>query len=461
MYKYSFLKKDKLTEEAKQACVILQIDPALLQAKPEEAFLKEGVSKKVAETRHYHYQMKRKQFLDEISDYLRDLSNKGNSKGFMRSKFVSHEIKKAKISSQRSSPYFSTVKPDIPLREPLGEESRRKRQLAKNILDQELKKLVTKNKKDQEDRINRTMKYGSPKRKTKWKLEDNQEKILKQKEKRMQAKIRAEQEAKRRESTILNNFKKHEKRRIESLKKINNSISQQHEVYKNDQRHYLEIRNMSVSNKLEEEKNVQTALEKFDRKMKKFEQNKLKYQQNQLKDRHRRNLISPNVHMNSAIQRVPNLTQKGDTNGDEITQRKKLEQSFKNQIMHKKKRDRHFLEIRRAQQERLAKEHERFKVNIKQRDIDLQHRNQMLMKRIREKSSMISQELQEEQELKRENQRLRKKNLVLNKRRTKALESNYKDQLIDHLLEKKDRAVRARERSQTAGFFNSLSTGVL
>jgi hypothetical protein len=41
-----------------------------------------------------------------------------------------------------ASPYFSPEKPDIPLREPLEEEGRNKRKIAREMLEKELRKLV-------------------------------------------------------------------------------------------------------------------------------------------------------------------------------------------------------------------------------------------------------------------------------------------------------------------------------
>ena len=51
------------------------------------------------------------------------------------SKFVGSEIRKARVSSQGNSPFYTTAKPDIPLREPLEEEGRKKRKMAKDILE--------------------------------------------------------------------------------------------------------------------------------------------------------------------------------------------------------------------------------------------------------------------------------------------------------------------------------------
>ncbi|CAI2366849.1 unnamed protein product [Moneuplotes crassus] len=459
MNKHSFLKNDKLTEEGKIACSVLQIDPILLQVKTKDSFKTEGVSDKVAETRHYHYEMKRKQLLEEIHEYLKDVSSRGSNKAFMRSKFVDHEIKKARISSQGNSPYHSRTKPDIPLRVPLDEEARKKREMAKDILGQELNKLVTQNKMGHTTNLNRTTKLSSPKHIPRI-PKRNEKELQKQKDKRDQAKFRAEEETRKRESIIYKNFKKKEKRRTESMqKKINDTIKQQKRIYENDQKHYQEIQSMSMTRKMEEDKKVQIELEKFDKKMKKFELNRQRYQQEQARSKERRNLMSPSSNLGSATQQTTKGRHKIEQlSEDEINFRLRLEKTFKNQLEHKEKREKHLLNMRRMHQAKLAKDNERFNMNIRQRDLDLQHKNKLLMKRIKEKAKIGSHKHQDDEyEVKRENVRLRRENQMINYKREMALENNYKAQLIDQLLEKKERAAKARERSKTAGIPNSLN----
>ena len=54
--------------------------------------------------------------------------------------------------SHGASHYFSPEKPDIPLREPLEEEGKNKRKVAREMLENELKKMVVKNKIENEEK---------------------------------------------------------------------------------------------------------------------------------------------------------------------------------------------------------------------------------------------------------------------------------------------------------------------
>lgn len=56
------------------------------------------------------------------------------------------------MSHSGGTPYFSAEKPDIPLREPLEEEGRNKRKVARELLEIELKKNVIKNKTENEEK---------------------------------------------------------------------------------------------------------------------------------------------------------------------------------------------------------------------------------------------------------------------------------------------------------------------
>ena len=66
------------------------------------------------------------------------------------SKYINREIQKTRLS-QGASPYYSPEKPDIPLREPLEEESKNKRKVAREMLETELRKLVHQNKQNNEE----------------------------------------------------------------------------------------------------------------------------------------------------------------------------------------------------------------------------------------------------------------------------------------------------------------------
>lgn len=194
-------------------------------------------------------------------------------------------------------------------------------------------------------------------------------------------------------------------------------------------------------------------------KMKKFELNKQRYQQEQMRSKERRNQMSPSSNLGSTTQQTAKGKHKTEQlSEDEINFRLRLEKTFKNQLEHREKREKHLLNIRRMQQAKIAKDNERFMMNIRQRDLDLQQKNKLLMKRIKEKAKIGPPRYQDDDyEVKRENARLRRENQMINYKREMALENNYKAQLIDQLLEKKERAAKVRERSKTAGIPNALN----
>ena len=82
--KYTFLKNDKLNEEAKNACKVLHIDPNFLQIKTKDSFKKEAQSDDIADLRYYHYEGKRKALLEEIFEYLKSSTMKATNNSFLR-----------------------------------------------------------------------------------------------------------------------------------------------------------------------------------------------------------------------------------------------------------------------------------------------------------------------------------------------------------------------------------------
>lgn len=84
-YNRIFLKNDKLSEEALNACKVLHIDTNLLMPKTKDSFKAGGVPQAIADVRYYHYEEKRKALLDEIEAYLNSISGfAGTKSNFMR-----------------------------------------------------------------------------------------------------------------------------------------------------------------------------------------------------------------------------------------------------------------------------------------------------------------------------------------------------------------------------------------
>lgn len=138
-----FIKNDKLTDEAQNACTILHIDPNMLIPKAKESFKEEGLEASIAEIRYYHYEDKRKCLIQEVEAFIKGGEMNATTTGFNRSKLMAMNFRK---TAMIQSPYLVSEKPDIPLRSPLEEESKSKRKAAKDIFEREKWEKVMQNK---------------------------------------------------------------------------------------------------------------------------------------------------------------------------------------------------------------------------------------------------------------------------------------------------------------------------
>ena len=144
---------------------------------------------------------------------------------------MGHDITKTRMMSPGTSPYFSAEKPDIPLREPLEEESKSKRKVAREMLEMELKKMVYKNKLEEEEKLDQqTEKY---KKKIDKKLDfaekhiklENERIVLKARaleQRRLEACKKAELMSAQHEKELKEKFKNNEKKRSATIqRKVN------------------------------------------------------------------------------------------------------------------------------------------------------------------------------------------------------------------------------------------------
>ena len=138
-----FLKNDKLSDDAVNACKVLHIDASLLTPKPKESFKAAGVSPNIAEVRFENYESRRRQLIQEIEDHIRSGNLNNTMFQFTRSNFLAREFKNNRLSH---SPYYAADKPDIPLRKPLEEESKSKQKAAHDIYEREKWDKVMQNK---------------------------------------------------------------------------------------------------------------------------------------------------------------------------------------------------------------------------------------------------------------------------------------------------------------------------
>lgn len=107
-----FLKNDKLSDEALNACKALHIDPSMLAPKQKESFKESDITAAIAEIRYYHYEDKRKCLIQEVEDYIKTGGMNTTMSTFNKSNFLAREFKKMRMGH---SPFYSE-KPDIPLR---------------------------------------------------------------------------------------------------------------------------------------------------------------------------------------------------------------------------------------------------------------------------------------------------------------------------------------------------------
>lgn len=88
--------------------------------------------------------------------------------------------------------------------------------------------------------------------------------------KRAEAKKKAEEKARKENKELAEKFEKNEKKRNEKIqRKFNEKRRHERMVFQNDQKHYFEQRNMSMTRKREEDDEVNKALFKFEEHMRK------------------------------------------------------------------------------------------------------------------------------------------------------------------------------------------------
>ena len=128
-------------------------------------------------------------------------------------------------------------------------------------------------------------------------------------------------------------------------------------VFQNDQKHYFEQRNMSMTRKREEDDEVNKALVKFEEHMRKCSENR----QNEL------NKISnlAHEHIEKVVDRMESVKSKKDCIDNDVNFRIKIEKSIKKQREYTKERQKMLIVNKRNKAEKLAQELQRAKQNIK------------------------------------------------------------------------------------------------
>lgn len=300
---------------------------------------------------------------------------------------MSRELHRTRFSHGGGTPHFSPEKPDIPLREPLEEEGRNKRKQAREMLEYELKKMVIKNKNENEEKNKKEAeklkviiifiyhyrnkieeKLTSAEKRLRSEHEKEIKKARAWEAKRLEARQKAESLAKQKDKELTEKFKTNEKKRSATLqKKIDEKRNHEKLVYENDQKHYFEIRNKSLTRKLEEDDEVNKALEEFENKMEKRHQNKV----NTLNE----TSLRAEKHINYVMKKLENVKQKKEFDDTDPEFRIKLEKSIKRKIKSKKERELMLNYKRRKNREKLVQEQQKADSIIKQNDKELYERN--------------------------------------------------------------------------------------
>ena len=187
--------------------------------------------------------------------------------------------------SHAGSPYFSSEKPDIPLRQPLEEEGKSKRKAAKDIFEREkwekvmqnkLQKQLEEEKKLEDKKKKLAKKFTTAEKLVKKTHEQELKKAQEWEIKRAKAKEKEERLRKDRERDLNKKFFMNEKKRAETVqKRINDRRMKERNVYEKDQKHIMAQRNLSVTRQQEDDLEVSQKLEDFERKMNIVAHNKL------------------------------------------------------------------------------------------------------------------------------------------------------------------------------------------
>jgi len=138
---------------------------------------------------------------------------------------------------------------------------------------------------------------------------------------------------------------------------IQDKKRKERELYKSDQRHYSEIRNMSMTQKREDDKDVAKALKIFEEKMVKREENREKI----LQETSQR----AEEHINFVMEKLDKIKNKGEMDAENVKFRANFEKSFKRKIEVSKERERMIAYHKRRTFEKIRQEQERAKANIK------------------------------------------------------------------------------------------------
>lgn len=212
----------------------------MLNIRTKESFKEAGVLPSISEIRYFHYEDKRLALTAEVEAYIKAGGMNNTATNFTRSNFLTKEFKKSRIGT--GSPYHLSDKPDIPLRQPLEEESKSKRKAAKDIFEREKWEKVMQNKLDlqtqEEKRIEEKKKKltaSDKKHKTDVDVKIKKAKVFNGKIEI--AREREERFRKEEEKKLLTRFKEAEKKRMMSKqKKLNEERKLQKQIFENDQK---------------------------------------------------------------------------------------------------------------------------------------------------------------------------------------------------------------------------------
>lgn len=133
---------DKLTDEARHFCGILQIDHSHLKPKTFDSFKEKGVSPEIQRIRFEHYEDRRNQLIWQIDNAMKATTTTSPTHQLI----LTNSASKYSDAFPRQSPSSMSVKPDIALRVPIDKETILQKQKAKHIYQEERLQMIKQNK---------------------------------------------------------------------------------------------------------------------------------------------------------------------------------------------------------------------------------------------------------------------------------------------------------------------------
>eukprot|EP00347_Sterkiella_histriomuscorum_P010768 403374992 len=457
-----------LNDEALNACKFLQIDPSTLVAKSIDQFQEKGISETIVQIRYQHYEEKRRAKIELIEKTIKN-GVLGNiiSSLMLKSKLRGSPQKTSNnnISSMnqdisrklmgfanlsRSLPH-SAGRPEIPLREPLDNEFKANRKLARQLYNQERVERVKQNKELQQQLLHEEQEKLQKRERTKDKQLEDERKMF-EKEQKM---LRDQHEKKRQQ--VLEMKQKMLKEKEKELKLREKQVQEQYEKYLQDKeekmkRQQEELFNADVEQMREMrdkhgvfQSKIRSEQQEVEMQLKVIEE-KLNEKERQKQDRLQKKQEDLKIHAEIVTTKLQMVKELSSTINHEVLQRdlEKMSKTVKNREI-LIKRDMENLKIRNQrkmesmavkQKEQVKRQKEQFNYYMQKQEL----RDQLAVD--------VKDALKEDIDKKKELSLLRKMDQEENYMRSMNFHNMYKQKLQEKISEKKERADRIKEQQK-------------